>query len=622
MEEKTKKVPEDLFKTEQKASPEQSMRGATTGVTRRGFITSVGVTGAALTVGGIVGTTFVEKAFSKEVGTAKGMPKGIRPVPPVSPPKKWDYKTNVLVVGSGIGGLMAAVGAIEEGIKDIVVLEKDNFVGGESRGAWFACPAGGKSWAKATNKKWDNVAKEKIFESTMKLNNYRPNPGLLWKFIEGSADAIDKLDEMGVKIAWIPLKAAPPTIVSYTPNAAMALSTGKGGKDFSKVDGKIGRVGLYCVAAERYCRNQGVKFILESPMTALVRDNDGKIVGTQVKSKEGETIYIKAKKVCISTGGFNSNTEMMEYYGIPQGCTLCPPTKTGDGIRVAQGVGAGVCDMRSIEACEGGIVVPGHLTQSLNQAAVTLARNPGLEVNKYAVRFCNEDAMYSMGGKHSMNQPEGLAFTIYDSGQVHKEDLNRKFRPSICEAPDASPYVFLDEEHYPNVKEHPEISYNHPELGFYEPYEDSLKRNIKEGKIKVADTIEGLARKLGLNPTRLEETVEEYNKICRKRKDPFGKRRMFLHAVKKPPFYGVKHKLLTWDTCGGIRINENMQVVNEKTGDPITGLFAGSGGGVGGLRGEDNPGAGPLSSCVTVAMAFGYNAGRNAAREILGKKLM
>jgi len=70
-----------------------------------------------------------------------------------------------------------------------------------------------------------------------------------------------------------------------------------------------------------------------------------------------------------------------------------------------------------------------------------------------------------------------------------------------------------------------------------------------------------------------------------------------------------------------VRINEFMQVV-DKNGNPIPGLFAGSGGGVGGLRGDYNPGAGPISSCFTVSLAFGYLAGKNAARSILGKRVL
>jgi len=483
------------------------------------------------------------------------IPEGAKPIPPVPPPDKWDYDVDVLIVGSGIGGLMAAMGAIEEGIygNRIMIIEKADYVGGESRHAWFACPAGGKSWSKAFGKPWDEDAKKRIFDLTMQLNNYKLDPKLLWKFIEWSANGIDKLEELGVKIQFIELPPSPPTITSYTPYAAMALALRE--KDYSKYPGTIGHCGIYTTAAEKFLKENNVTTLLETPAMNLVMDN-GVVVGVRAKTREGKIIHIKAKRVILSTGGFNYNLDMCKYYGgLPalQGSTLCPPTKTGDGIRMSQGVGADISDMHNIEGAEGGIdgLQFGCLTQSLQQAAVSLARTPSLMVNKFAERFCNEDAMYGIVVLHLARQPDGLAFTIFDSTMIHKEEIMEKFKTTVCEAPDPSPYVWLDEDHVVPVEQHPPIIYNHPELGFYEPYEDSLKRNIEEGKIIVANTIEELAEKLGLDSQKLKKTIEEYNEICRTKKDPFGKRPELLHPIEVPPFYAVKHKLMTWDTPGG-----------------------------------------------------------------------
>ena len=128
----------------------------------------------------------------------------------------------------------------------------------------------------------------------------------------------------------------------------------------------------------------------------------------------------------------------------------------------------------------------------------------------------------------------------------------------------------------------------------------------------MADSVEGLAQKMGVAPEVLQATVDEYNRFCAKGHDDlFAKDQRYLRPLKGPRFYAVKARTVFLGTLGGIRINERMEVVDKK-GQVIAGLYAG-GFDAGGMYGD--------SYCIQassgLSSSFAINSGRIAGKNIL-----
>ncbi len=87
------------------------------------------------------------------------------------------------------------------------------------------------------------------------------------------------------------------------------------------------------------------------------------------------------------------------------------------------------------------------------------------------------------------------------------------------------------------------------------------------------DTLADLATRLGVDPAVLAAEVEEYNGLCRAGKDTRFHKEKYLLPVEKGPFYAIKMEPGIMVTMGGIKINDEMQVISE-AGEPIPGLYS------------------------------------------------
>ena len=96
----------------------------------------------------------------------------------------------------------------------------------------------------------------------------------------------------------------------------------------------------------------------------------------------------------------------------------------------------------------------------------------------------------------------------------------------------------------------------------------------KTENLKIADTLDEIAQYIGADPLKFKATVDEYNAACDQGYDPvFCKDRRYLLPIRSGPFYAVKGVASITDAIGGIKINENMQVL-ESEDEPIPGLYA------------------------------------------------
>ena len=132
---------------------------------------------------------------------------------------------------------------------------------------------------------------------------------------------------------------------------------------------------------------------------------------------------------------------------------------------------------------------------------------------------------------------------------------------------------------------------------------------VETGDAWRGNTIEDLARAMGLPEKALRETVDRYNASVSNGRDEFGKSPTELtHPLVKPPFWACFAGMTIHYTMGGIRINEKAEVITAQN-QPISGLYA-AGESTGGVHGINRMGANGIND----AIVFGRMAGQEAAK--------
>ncbi len=320
---------------------------------------------------------------------------------------------------------------------------------------------------------------------------------------------------------------------------------------------------------EKNAKEKGVDIKFSHRATRLITDpTTGRVMGVKVKVKDKEEQNFKAKKaVIIATGSFGRNREMVAEYG-PNFLDWLPTMAhghLGDGLKMALDVGAATKDLG--HAVSGSFSVD---VESKTGLMTFVGYAGGILVNVNGKRFADESErvrFYGLVAEDGMKQPGHAWFSIMD----HKMKTTT-LRPQML---------------------HKAV----PVQG---------------------NTLEELAKKLGIDPTGLKQTVDKYNKDI----DTLGydselDRRTLEGCEGKPlkldtpPFYGFKCTGATSSFKGGLKINGKAQIVNNY-GEVIPSLYA-AGEATGGLWGHD--GTYLPNTMVSASMTFGRIAAKNAVKE-------
>lgn len=319
------------------------------------------------------------------------------------------------------------------------------------------------------------------------------------------------------------------------------------------------------------------------PGKRLVTDASGAMTDVVVE-KDGEELAIKARGgVCLCTGGFEANPDMIaSFTQLPYTYLQAGTTNTGDGIKMAQQVGAELWHMSNVSGYMWTHQKPGLSTTSGLGGANAMY---GIYAGLSGARFQNEQAETRHGriciGGRWISTPMPLpAYLIIDSVHIADRAMGPGFSADNSE-------------------------------------------EIASGEIISADTIEELSAKIreqGDAPDfnangELDKALAKYNAHCHANngegeEDDFG--RMCTVPVETGPFYAMKIGPTLFNTQGGPRRNGKAQVINTE-GYPIEGLFAG--GEMGSVFADMYNGGGNLSE----TMVFGRFAGQNAARRAKGE---
>jgi len=480
-----------------------------------------------------------------------------------------NLEVEIVIIGSG-GGMAAAIAAVEEGVKDILVIEKQRMLGGNTGHAYalFACESPVQERANIVTNR------DEYFEKAMKWAHWSGvNPRLVRAYIDKSGDTIRWIEEKGVTFD------LGISLASKNQHPVHVHSPVGGGRSLMK-------------ALVKKSKELGVKTMLHTSAKKLLRGARGNMTGVVAETK-GEEFTIKANAVIIATGSFSGNREMLMQY--------CPDftedlyllkwpfhAGTGDGIIMAAEAGAAIAT--SIPIFHVGPVPQSGPWGNL----VAVVRYPyTVWVNKRGERFIDE-AGYGVWecGNAILSQPGKIMYTIFDDGIRQKMEEEKLFSEEGWA-------VSLDSEEEKVAKS-----------------EGKFQQQVDRGKIKKFDTLKELAQWIGAKPPALQATVNEYNNACTQGRDPiFAKDRPYLMPLSKPPYYGIKCLVDSGETMGGIKVNEYLEVLDKKD-KVIPGLYV-SGVVADGWSGQTYPSDDLSGSAFAFSINSGRIAGESAARFML-----
>jgi succinate dehydrogenase/fumarate reductase flavoprotein subunit len=508
-------------------------------VNRRDFLKGSATAGAAVAAGTVT-APFADAPASAAV------------------PAKWNKEVDVVIVGTGHAGLAAAIAATDAGAK-VLILEKlkKEHEGGNSKvsgNMWWTPTnlAGGVQYIEALSYGLtDKESIQALAEEMLKLNDW--------------------LEKQGIKKT--PLGIFQPEH-GELPGSDCVRTWSNGGASDAK---------LWTPLREQVEKRK-VEVLYEAPARELVQAANREIAGIRAEVN-GKPFFIKARKgVILCCGGFEFDFEMQKQFlpGWPiygQGS----PGNTGDGIRMAQNVGAALWHMNNPLAGLGGLVVPEFAPVVI---PISVAGPGSIRVDKFGKRFMAETrpSRHGFGVKEYVLQFDGIV---------------GDFTRLPC-------YVVFDETS--RLRAPLSSSRKFGWFGWFSGYEWSRdnSKEIEKGWITKGETLADLAGKLGMKPEDLTATVTGYNADCKNKVDPaFNRDPQTLVPLDKPPYYAVKIYPTMVNTQGGPRRNSRCQIV-DANGQPIPRLF--SAGEMGSFWGWMYNGGGNNAECLCTGQIAARNA--------------
>jgi urocanate reductase len=507
----------------------------------------------------------------------------------------WDREVDVVVIGAGAGGLVAAIAAREKGAS-VLIVEKNFDIGGRvmmSQGGLYI--GGGNRMQKAIGMQDSPDTVFADWARPEKPIGRFSDRALVRTYADNNLDLFDWLEKNGIK--WDSYRRVPDRLdrartrlnVVPWPNEVTTPARGSG----------------FVRPLEKTARQMGVEILLQQQMTKIHREEQlsGRVTGiTAIEVDERyqqktKTVNIKARKgIIVATGGSAGNpifrtmfdvrlTE--EYQAENSEWTL----RTADGEIACMEIGAALGGTACQTTQDDNLITKGRMGKKSNGTTTELyATSPhffraaalGLTVADYqnlilvkenGLRFYDETvptrdyeyyaaAMAWTGDPKKMNGG-GPIWAIFDADAVMREKWEVK-PPHI----DPNGYFFS------------------------------------------ADTIEELATKIvneyqwrAMPSAALRKTVERYNSFVDTGVDTDFKKRTPMHKIAKPPFYAAWHTPALHDSYTGIRINTTAQVIDLR-GKVIPGLYA---------CGDSSGGFGQHGICR--AATYGRIAGFHAANQ-------
>jgi fumarate reductase flavoprotein subunit len=459
----------------------------------------------------------------------------------------YEIETDVLVIGGGLAGLCAAIEAAggdkAEGA-DVLLLEKQPRTGGSSElsGGLFAFS--GTDMQKAAGIVDDE---QRLYDDIRRAGQQQNDEKLVRTYVAHQTAAYEWLKSLGTQFKSVELGAGQSAPRAHSVNSQAFM-------DWFAVK-----------AAE----TPGVRIERNAQAQRLLTGAGGRVEGVMA-TVNGRAVAIRARRgVVLAAGGFARNAEMVKLF-VPlqtKAVPYCGEGSTGDGVRMAWALGAGLADMAHIKGTFGFHPDTGK-TAGRDWSKHAVYRG-AIAVNKHAQRYVDESQSYKLLGDAVLMQPGALAHQIFDQSV---------FETATDEAP-----LFR------------------------------FREALALGRLLTEPTLEALAKRINLDPAALAATVARYNGFVRNgRDDDFGRTGLSttygkLVELKRGPWYAYPSTSGLIATYCGVTIDTEARVLNV-FGEVIPGLYA-AGEMTGGFHGVAYMTGSSLGKCVI----FGRIAGRNAA---------
>lgn len=468
---------------------------------------------------------------------------------------------DAVVVGGGLAGLTATLSILDRG-GSVVLVEKEAFVGGNSAKASSGingvdplphrAPAFG-----------DSI---EVFRSDMvKSSGYQPNDrSLMNTLVEGSGDALEwvrkriklDLDKVG-------------QLGGHSKQRTYRPAGGLAGAEIIFAMSKI----VKQLAKDIPKR---LVFLKNTRVSSLIQNDQGSVEGVRAskRAKKGDStgvdVSVHGRSVVLATGGYGNDkygeTGLLKKHrpDIVGLATTNAAGTTGDGHKIAFGIGAGASELSNVQVHPTGFIDPRKPDSKTKTLCAELLRGVGgILLNKDGRRFVNElDTRANIVARMQQQESdsETLAFTIL---------LNAE---SAAEA----------DKHVPLYS--------------------------SKGLLKQHETLESVASAIGVDVSTLRREVAAYNSDAKRGSDRFGKS-VFNHAPWRvgsgsgPYFLGTVTPVVHY-TMGGVKADSSGRVLRGVTEEPIPGLFA-CGEIIGGIHGKNRLGGNALTECVVFGRAVG-----------------
>ena len=521
-------------------------------LSRRSFISGTAAVASTAALAGTVTSALADEAQESAAYTPSFMQ---APAPIDAADIKETVDADIVIIGSALSGLCACRAAVENGAKNIVVIEKADTW--QCRSNQFGT-IGGKIQEDLGIKIDRNAAVGQL----MKECGYRPNQRILNLWADNSGEAFDwflapmegkyvvenESDPYDAEEGHLSVRKThwPEPDNSHTEDDFYPI--------FSDCQITLPTMAPWVEAIYNICVEAGVTFKFSTWARQLVRENnEGPVTGVICQDVDGNYSQVNASKaVLLATGDFAGNKDMMSYYVpwatrfasiFPNRDAAGDPTNTGDGQCMGMWVGAKM---------EDGPLAPmtHHLGGPLGMDAFLLT-----DVN--GDRFVNED----VGGQPFQNQlsrlPKKTAWQVFDS------EWPNQLQYMDCGHGNVSWYV--DDDKVPGG------SYGRNAYISQAMFDEAMSGDAGVQ----ADTIEELAEKMGVPVEEFCATIERYNELAKKGVDEdFGKRADRMFAIENPPFYGYKLTDTVLLVCmGGLETTVDFEVLDTND-DVIPGLYA------------------------------------------------
>jgi len=430
-----------------------------------------------------------------------------------------DY--DLIVVGAGTAGLPCAIFGAQAGAR-VLVVDKEAQIGGTLHVSFGHLSAAGTRLQK---ERGISDSAEAHFMDIQRISNGTAREDLVRIALRHSGWLINWLQEEGFEFA----PETPRIVHSEEPYSTPRTYYG--------VDEGRSLLKVFARLLQPYLESGAITLVLNARVKALLTDKR-RVVGIQF-AKGGRMERASAGRgVVLATGGFAASPDLFkEIEGVPL-VSAAPDHATGDGLKMALGLGAHIAGGGTFLPTFGGLPHPDDPNKALwsDRPLLISQERPPYEiyVDRFGQRWIAED----------------------------DESIDRKER-ALMKLPDLTFFTVFD-DHAVEMSENMVVGWSKADL--------RDRAGHREG-VHVAPSLEELSRLAGIDAEGLTATVTRYNALVGGGKDwDFG--RKFLPApIAKPPFYAIRNHGISLVTFSGVDVDEALRVRNED-GDIIEGLYA------------------------------------------------